>query len=385
MTTRGKPLGGKYENIYEKTLKGGKRRFVVRIRYTNDRGRETNKTMTFRTLREAVAGRDRFLALRTTGQIATRQQQEKVTMGEMAARVLVTKRHLKSYRDIQWIIEGEYGIVPSFGEDFDLAGITEMDIEWFKREVLEKRGRRLPPGARKPGKASNGKPISNRTKNNYLMYLKTILWKAHRCGALRMVPEVAMYPVKNNRKLKIDLPTFMELVALMPEPPKPHKAMLLMGLYTAQRWGDLARMEKWQIQGPIVEGTPIAYRSSKTREDLLQIPMPKLLAQALNKLVPFSEENQPLLFANPGTGKPYSGLKKPIATACKKLGIQPFEFYQIRHLAATAYLTTMRDTNAVAHILGHRDSRMVDQRYGHLMKRHHPGVTALDEQLRALC
>jgi len=129
VTARGKPLGYKYENIYEKTLKGGKRRYVVRIRYTNERGREANKTMTFRTLREAVAGKDRFLALRTKGQISSRQQQEKVPMGEMAERVLVTKRHLKSYRDIQWIVEGEHGIIPSFGEDFDLAKITEMDIE----------------------------------------------------------------------------------------------------------------------------------------------------------------------------------------------------------------------------------------------------------------
>ena len=211
MTTRGKPLGGKYENIYQKTLKGGKRRYVVRIRYTNDRGREANKTMTFRTLREAVAGRDRFLTLRMTGEIESRRKKEKLTMGEMATRILVTKRHLKSYRDIQWIIEGEHGIVPSFGEDFDLSTITELDIEWFKREVLEKRHRKLPPGARKRASGSNGKPISNRTKNNYLMYLKTILQKAHRCGALPMVPDVAMYPVKNNRKLKIDLPTFMEL------------------------------------------------------------------------------------------------------------------------------------------------------------------------------
>ena len=112
--------------------------------------------MTYRTLRDAEEERGRFLALRTTGQISSRQQQEKVAMGEMAARVLVTKRHPKSFRDI----EGEHGIVPSFGEDFDLAGITEMDIEWFKRAVLEKRGRRLPPGARKPGKASNDRLIA---------------------------------------------------------------------------------------------------------------------------------------------------------------------------------------------------------------------------------
>lgn len=166
----------------------------------------------------------------------------------------------------------------------------------------------------------------------------------------------------------------------MPEPPKPHRAFLLMALYTAQRWGDLARMEKWQIQGPIVKGTPIAYRSSKTRNDILTIPMPELLAQELLELVPYWDPEQPLLL----TGKPYTSFKRPIGRACSELGIKPFEFYQIRHLAATEYLTSMRDANAVAHILGHRDSSMVDQRYGHLLQRHHPGVSALDQKLIAM-
>lgn len=190
MTTRGKPLGGKYENIYEKTLTCGKRRYVVRIRFTNELGREATKTMPFGTLREAVAARDRFQAHRGSGNAGTEIKKKVVTMKEMADRILATKRHLRSFKDIQWIIAGEQGIVASFGPDLDLSGITELDIEWFKRDVLEKRHALLPPGARKH-KGEAPKPLSNRTKNNYLLYLKCILRKAHRCGGLQMIPDIS--------------------------------------------------------------------------------------------------------------------------------------------------------------------------------------------------
>lgn len=389
MTTRGKPLGGKYQNIYQKNLKGGKRHFVVRIRYTNTKGREANKTMSFRTLRKAVAARDRFQSLRRDHRIEHQERSKKMTLGDIAERVLVTKRHLRSYREIVWIINGKNGIVGSFGADFDISTTTELDIEWFKREVLEKRKAQLPKRVKKQGRKiweslPTQKPLSNRTKNNYLIYLKLILAKAHRLRILQVIPECPLYSINNRRPLKIDLPTFMRVVDAMPKPPKPHGALLLMGIYTAQRWGDLAGMERWQIQGPLVEGTPIAYRCSKTRNDYLQIPMPKLLAEALKELEPFWDDDQPYLFPNSMTKRPYTTMRRTMATACKRLGIEPFEFYQIRHLAATEYLASMGDANAVANILGHRDSRMVDQRYGHLQKRHHPGVTALDKQLLAL-
>lgn len=273
--------------------------------------------------------------------------------------------------------------------NFNIKTITKLEIESFKREVLEQRRTQLTKRVKKQGRKfwqnlPTQKPLSNRTKNNYLIYLKLILSKAHRLRVLQVIPECPLYPINNRRPLKIDLPTFMRAVDAMPSPPKPHRALLLMGIYTAQRWGDLAGMERWQIQGPLAKGTPIAYRCSKTRNDYLQIPMPKLLAEALKALEPFWDDDQPYLFPNPMTKHPYTTMRRTMATACKRLGIEPFEFYQTRHLAATEYLASMGDANAVANILGHRDSRMVDQRYGHLQKRHHPGVAALDEQLLAL-
>jgi hypothetical protein len=125
-------------------------------------------------------------------------------------------------------------------------------------------------------KTNTQKPLPNHTNYNISMDVNCTLGKAHRGGDLQLVSAIAMYPIDNQRRLTLDFPTFAKLLALMPAPPKPHRAFQLIALNTAQRWGDLARMEKWQIQGPIVKGTPIAYRTSKTRNDVLNIPMPEL-------------------------------------------------------------------------------------------------------------
>lgn len=398
MSHRGKALGGKYQGIYERTLRDGTKKYTVHIKYKHTDGKVRTKLQTVSTLREASTLRIQAVAQRVMGTISPPKNtsKPKAKLGLIAEQYLASKVHKSAYKDTFRLINGDDGIVSYFGSDFDLAKIKDTDIQAFK-EWLDARTRK--PKFKRYGPEHNGllvngqskplKKLANKTKDSYLMYFRALLKKAQKMGLIDYIPDVPFFGNHNRRRLKISLADFCKIFNHLPQPPKPHRAMLLMELFTAQRWSDLAHMKKEDIHGLIQPGTMIEYRSSKTSShsgigDRFYLSMPGLLAIELTKLSTFWEKNISYMFFNPKTKKPYGSLKQSLKTACHRSGIEPFEFYQFRHLAATEYLTLLRDPNIVAHILGHRDSRMVDQVYGHVMNRATPGVQELDNKLQEM-
>lgn len=146
-------------------------------------------------------------------------------------------------------------------------------------------------------------------------------------------------------------------------------------------------MKKNQILGPIAPGTELKWFSSKNRKTnkprrVIRLPMSAMVCREIEALSQWWDPANDLMFPNPRTGKPYSSLKGPLTTACRKLGVPEFRpNVDLRHLAATEYLTDLKDLHAVARISGHRNTVVLDERYAHLAHRADPAVVAFDRKL----
>jgi integrase len=62
--------------------------------------------------------------------------------------------------------------------------------------------------------------------------------------------------------------------------------------------------------------------------------------------------------------------KKPMRRACALVEIKRFGFHQLRHSAASRWITLGVSLKVVAEQLGHVDTKMVERYYGHLASGH---------------
>jgi integrase len=62
--------------------------------------------------------------------------------------------------------------------------------------------------------------------------------------------------------------------------------------------------------------------------------------------------------------------KKPMRRACRAAKIKHFGFHQLRHTAASRWITLGVSLKVVAEQLGHVDTKMVERYYGHLAGGH---------------
>ena len=112
--------------------------------------------------------------------------------------------------------------------------------------------------------------------------------------------------------------------------------------------------------------------------------MPEILKEELRELSKHWKPDNPFLFPNPKTGKPYTAIKKAMETACKKLGFPPFEFYQFRHLFGAEHVRYGGDPNATAKAMGQTNTQMIKKVYGHLLDRANPGVDGIGAALKQI-
>jgi integrase len=72
------------------------------------------------------------------------------------------------------------------------------------------------------------------------------------------------------------------------------------------------------------------------------------------------------------SGEPWvkDSQKKPMLRACTVAQIKRFGFHQLRHSAASRWITLGVSLKVVAEQLGHVDTKMVERYYGHLASGH---------------
>jgi len=116
-------------------------------------------------------------------------------------------------------------------------------------------------------------------------------------------------------------------------------------------------------------------KSGRPRE----IPINTTLNRTLTELP--RADNNPHVFNNPGTGKPYQDIRNSFATACKNAGIKDFQFHDLRHTFASHLVMAGVDIPTVKELLGHQSLEMT-LRYAHLAPSHKvKAVEILDETL----
>lgn len=342
-------------NIYR--LESGK--YLVEMNYLNPTTNKKSKKREVKAnLSDARKFKKEFKAKNDLKLLPVENQ--KISLGFMLDHCFELKQACKSFESIQRHLReiGEY-----FGHDRQLKTIQDREVRAFTQylKTREKKGRH------------RGK-LSNQTIDHVLKELRFLLRAAKKQGHLQDLPEVKLLGDYGYRKFSLTLDQFQKVIEELPAEPLPHRAMLWMALNTGQRRTDLANMTWGQVNGDRV-----VYKSSKSKKEGITAPLMEPTKKALERLRQYSQSD--FIFPNPKTGKPYGNIRKALASACERAGVERFTMHTIRHLATTALLEeTDGDRDLVARVIGWSNPDMID-RYGHIGNRAISAFGSLEKRL----
>lgn len=357
MTKRGKALGGKDKGIYRKRLKDGTVKYTVLIKFTKTNGKPGYKTQTAASLKDARVIRDKGRAKRALGHYQTGIINNP-TLADMIKLMLAKKAGNRSIANAR---AGLQEIGDFFGWQTNLKHINEVRIQAF-REHLDTRPRR------------DGKPgvLTPKSKNLILIELNHLLTVAAKKRFIHDAPDVTRYRDNGRREYNLSIENFWRLYHAFKPAPAPYRAILLMGLFTGQRRGDLMSMKKEQVKGGLVR-----FRSSKTGKEFT-IQCPDILQRALDKL---SSTDGPYLFPRPDDPtKPRERIDYALKSACKRAGLKHITLHMIRHLAADELMKMTGNVFFVQQYIGWSSVKMVE-RYTHVETWTAPIVKSFEERI----
>lgn len=100
-----------------------------------------------------------------------------------------------------------------------------------------------------------------------------------------------------------------------------------------------------------------------------EVPVTPELTSALREDIDKSREDNPYVFPNPRTGKPYTDVRKSFSTALKKIGFQKYRFHWLRHTFASRMSEAGIDAPTIMEIGGWETDSMI-KRYSHPSMEH---------------
>jgi integrase len=110
-------------------------------------------------------------------------------------------------------------------------------------------------------------------------------------------------------------------------------------------------------------------KSGKPRQVILSEPVKQIFLQAkailVSRMGQQASDQCPWVFANPDTGKSFSGVYKSWDAARCAVGLQDLRMHDLRHSFASALVNKGNSLYDVQKLLGHSSSRMTE-RYAHL-------------------
>jgi integrase len=135
------------------------------------------------------------------------------------------------------------------------------------------------------------------------------------------------------------------------------------GLQTGARYGELARLDVADFD---IDSGTIVIRESKGGKPRHVVLTDEGLV-FFRQLTAGRAGNEPMFVKRFGARWGKSHQKKPMADACARAKISPpVGFHQLRHTWASHAVMNGVPLMVVARNLGHRDTKMVEQHYGHL-------------------
>ncbi len=191
------------------------------------------------------------------------------------------------------------------------------------------------------------------TVRKELSTIKAALGEAVKLEWLVTAPTMPRFTVKyrpRDRWLSEDEARDL-LLALAPA----RRRWVMLALYTGCRLSEIERLA-WEDVDPI--NGRILVRGTKTRGSRRWIALPAPLQGALAE-VPEEERSGPI------AGR-WANARRDLRDACKRAGIAPVSPNDLRRTYASWLKQRGVDSAAVAKLLGHTSTRMVDLVYGHL-------------------
>ena len=368
MSNRGIALKGKDVGIYVKVLKTGEKRYMVRITFIRKDGSEGCRTQTVSALREARKLRDLGKAKRTTGVLKETGGKKNTSLGEMVSLLRELKRDNRNWKDHERYLNE---LLAFFGENLPISSIDEARINRYKNHL----------DLQECGGVHSG-VLSNQSKDHRLKELRSLLNIAHDRKLLERVPVFRLYRNYGEREYNLDLDVFHRLLGEMPEAPKPHRAILLMGLVTGMRKGDLLSFPWRQY-----DKGRIRFRSSKTQKKDFTVSAPKQLQEEMSRLWNYQYEMNILgefAFLNPQTKKPYTDLSKSLERASRVIGLKrSVTLHMFRHLAGDQIAQVTGNEMFTQQYIGWSSPEMV-RRYTHIQTWTHDVSQQLEARLDAL-
>jgi len=138
------------------------------------------------------------------------------------------------------------------------------------------------------------------------------------------------------------------------------------GLYTGARYGELGRLNVADFNSSA--GTLFVAKSKGGQQRYVHLD-PEAM-RFFREACVNRDPGEEMFLRKSGEPWAKDSQKKPMRRACMLAKIKPFGFHQLRHSAASRWITLGVSLKVVAEQLGHVDTTMVDRYYGHLASGH---------------
>lgn len=147
---------------------------------------------------------------------------------------------------------------------------------------------------------------------------------------------------------------------------KDFQRLVRAGLYVGARYGELGRLVVRDFNP--AAGTLFIAKSKGGQQRYVYLDAEA--ARFFREVCTNRDSSEDMFLRK--SGKPWvkDSQKKPMRRACTLAGMKPFGFHQLRHSAASRWITLGVSLKVVAEQLGHVDTKMVDRYYGHLANSH---------------
>jgi len=147
---------------------------------------------------------------------------------------------------------------------------------------------------------------------------------------------------------------------------KDFQRLVRAALYTGARYGELGRLQVGDFNRSA--GTLFIAKSKGGRQRYVQLDLEA--ARFFRDLCNNRDSSHTMLLRESGEPWVKDSQKKPMRRACIGARMKHFGFHQLRHSAASRWITLGISLKVVAEQLGHVDTKMVERYYGHLASGH---------------
>jgi len=298
----------------------------------------------------------------------------KITFGEWAEHymAIAEKRLARTSfaRDRSYL---DNHVLPRWGK-VKIGRITRVDVDrWIAG--LSEDGASL---------RKNSGSLAPATIEKIYQVFRKIIAAAYDDGKIGRLPCPEHPPIPRKKRKVVRFLDETQVVTLSDKIHDRYQAMIYVGSYGGFRIGELCALRIDDIdwdRGHIrvdegltdVDGL-VKFEDPKTERAFRTVPMADLalehLRRHIDRLVD-EDDQQALLFTSPEGGilRPTNWRARFFNPAVKAAKLAPLTPHDLRHTAASLFISAGANPWMLAEVLGHTDTRMIDRVYGHLFEK----------------